>query len=157
MTSLQLSFLHIDIVQAAAWSCAWDFNNAHNIYAGLQVWPLLFSTWLSLGRLCWHSTFPSCRMDHFWFLICVKLWGHWNPWMGHHVIQFILYTLLHVLVLQHSYPLLQLACVSGILLVVKKGGLVSCVLSMMFLLSFYLSPKPFGSYGFPKFVAFNWI
>lgn len=28
--------------QAAAWSCSWDLNNAHHVYAGLQVCLLLF-------------------------------------------------------------------------------------------------------------------
>ncbi|KAJ4704979.1 E3 ubiquitin-protein ligase RFWD3 [Melia azedarach] len=49
---------------AAAWSCAWDFNNAHNIYAGLQNGSLLVFDMRQTVRPLESLNGPSCNPIH---------------------------------------------------------------------------------------------
>ena len=124
--------------QAAGWSCTWDLKSLHYINAGLQVWTCnagiqVWTLWvLYLANMGWSFTFfsLSCRMAHFWCLICAKLLGQLIPWMVWHAIQciwqthfYIVQLLLPVLVLY--YLLHRFVCISGTLMVLKNSRPVS--------------------------------
>lgn len=136
---IEMNILIINnVFQMAAWSCSWDLNSSHYMYAGLQVLNcVLFSFTRQLNSVVFFFVcllfFPPpilnlCRMACLWCLICAKLQGQWQKLVGPQAIPFILYTLFYTTQPSHQvlapfYLLLQLVCASGTLVEVKRGRL----------------------------------
>lgn len=126
-------------LQVPAWSCSWDLNNSHHIYAGLQVWASsAFTSFLQPYCVLWTAFIfaaSSCRMDHYGCLTCAKLREPWNPLMGYQATQYIQYTLFckiqpSPLALELYCLLLPLACVSGTSVVLMKGEFLSLLFKL---------------------------